>query len=175
MNHGGANALKYYDSRLSRLISSVYHEHKWDEFKFNANHGHLRKSQQLLMKRVMQLLPTGVDFHLNYIHHGLHFASGKPMQLDIFVPTMNLAFEYQGRQHYAPVRVLPANVETDQEKLAACQMRGITLIAVPYWWDGSMDSLRASVHLARPDLVADPGNGKPIPDEAPGAAKPRKK
>jgi len=35
---------------------------------------------------------------------------------------------------------------------------GITLMEVPYWWDGQSISLATSLHAMRPDLLADYAN-----------------
>ena len=40
----------------------------------------------------------------------------------------------------------------------------ITLIEVPYRWDGTAESLAATIHTARSDLIANPPpNVEPIP------------
>jgi hypothetical protein len=50
-------------------------------------------------------------------------------------------------------------------KYAACAKLGITLIEIPYWWDGSIDSLANTIHKYRPDLIPEPrGNGEAIPE-----------
>jgi hypothetical protein len=41
----------------------------------------------------------------------------------------------------------------DKEKKLACQLLGITLIEVPYWWDASKGQIEAMVHAVRPDIV----------------------
>jgi hypothetical protein len=40
---------------------------------------------------------------------------------------------------------------------------GITLIEVPYWWDGKYASLAATVYSYRPDLFTEKITGNPIP------------
>jgi len=40
----------------------------------------------------------------------------------------------------------------DKEKKELCAGAGITLLDVPYWWDGSHGSLAATIHKARPDI-----------------------
>lgn len=54
----------------------------------------------------------------------------------------------------------------DEEKRIACEAEGITLIEVPYWWDGNVASLMATIKSARPDLLTDfplPPGAQPIP------------
>ena len=68
----------------------------------------------------------------------LFSGTNRPMQLDIFIPELNLAFEYQGEQHYT-FHYLYGHPEErqmrDAEKKIKCAEAGITLIEVPYWWD----------------------------------------
>jgi hypothetical protein len=49
-----------------------------------------------------------------------------------------------------------------QEKRVACDENGIKLIEIPYWWDFTKDSLVATIHMHRPDLIKTPGHGKVI-------------
>ena len=41
----------------------------------------------------------------------------------------------------------------------------MTLIEIPYWWDNSQESLKATVYSLRPDLIHHVGTGKPIPSK----------
>jgi hypothetical protein len=49
-----------------------------------------------------------------------------------------------------------------------CTKEGITLIEVPYWWDGNQSSLLATLYQVRPELVPSGEDiGDPIPLEPP--------
>ena len=93
------------------------------------------------------------------------------MELDIFLPTENLAFEYQGEQHYYNLYFMRTDwlqqKQRDKQKKEACNENGITLIEIPYWWDRTKDSLMATVKKHRPDLIQDKVCSKPIPDRPP--------
>lgn len=60
------------------------------------------------------------------------------LELDIFVPSKNLAFEYQGQQHFHPVRHWGGSKglqdlrERDKRKAKLCASCGINLIAIDY-------------------------------------------
>ena len=97
----------------------------------------------------------------------LRFSSGQKMQLDIYLAQANLAFEYQGEHHFYDVPIFGPSIqysERDMEKRKACQQKGITLIEIPYWWDFELESLKATIHSFRPDLLSKPAKGAPIPN-----------
>jgi len=66
---------------------------------------------------------------------------GRPISFDVFVPTLNLALEYHGQQHYEENYWFGSRTdseEREEEKRQACNLLGITLIEVPYWWQRDM-------------------------------------
>jgi hypothetical protein len=97
-----------------------------------------------------------LDVREDFVHEELVFQSGVKMQLDVFLPRELLAFEYQGEQHFYDVFSMGSKwnyEQRDVEKREACKMNGITLIEIPYWWDKKRESLEATIHSKRPDLV----------------------
>jgi hypothetical protein len=60
------------------------------------------------------------------------------LELDLFVPSLNLAFEYQGQQHFHPVSLwggakgLQDLQERDKRKAKLCARKGIDLVAIDY-------------------------------------------
>lgn len=62
------------------------------------------------------------------------------LQLDIYIPNLKIAFEYQGYQHYIYPNFYHKSlnkfinlVERDKRKKELCNQRGITLIEFPYF------------------------------------------
>lgn len=79
------------------------------------------------------------------------------MQLDVFVVEHNLAFEYQGRQHYEETGImgpLQAIQERDARKVQLAEEKGLRLIHIPFWWDDKKGSLAALLHSRYPGLLA---------------------
>jgi len=80
---------------------------------------------------------------------------GNDMELDLFCPSLALAFEYQGPQHYGELpqftnKEMRKNM--DEAKKGICERLGITLIDIPYWkWkkNEKVSSLYQSFKLLR--------------------------
>jgi hypothetical protein len=108
-----------------------------------------------------------------YKDDGRMFPSSKwKVEFDLFIPEHRFAVEYDGIYHYKDVISLQGNItqrNRDPEKVAAALKEGITILSVPYWWDGSASQLANSIHAVRADLIREPtGDGKAIPDEPVG-------
>ena len=76
---------------------------------------------------------------------------------DVALPTLSLVFEYQGEQHYLDNTIfgsLSTQQNRDKIKREWFSKAGLTLIEVPFWWDGRSQSLLATIHSHRPDLVS---------------------
>eukprot|EP01125_Pyxidicula_operculata_P009166 TRINITY_DN3035_c0_g1_i1.p1 TRINITY_DN3035_c0_g1~~TRINITY_DN3035_c0_g1_i1.p1 ORF type:complete len:107 (-),score=22.63 TRINITY_DN3035_c0_g1_i1:27-347(-) len=80
------------------------------------------------------------------------------IEFDVWIPSLNLAFEYQGEQHYFPITAFSANTDAynlrDKEKDLLCLNNGITLVQIPYWWKGDLDSLTQSILSKDKNLVS---------------------
>lgn len=92
------------------------------------------------------------------------------MGFDLFLPSLRLAFEYHGEQHFRDTMIFGLSemyATRDAEKRAACLASNVTLIEIPYWWDDHIESLKTTIHHARPDLIKKPGSLPAIPKTNP--------
>ena len=93
----------------------------------------MSKGAQELLEIVKQLFPNQrIEFEHNVADRGALF-------LDIFLPRLDLAFEYDGIQHFQYIEHFHGDRmgfakarKRDAEKDDACENKGITLIRVAY-------------------------------------------
>lgn len=142
---------------LAKYLPHHHHHQMKDEMSWTL------KAQRSLFSIFQGLFPDK-DILLNYQHPTLSFTSSKPVELDIFIPELSIAIEYQGPQHYT---TLPkcfgshsALLERDNDKRMVCASSGITLIEVPYTWDLTRDSVLKLVRHHRPEVTAHKPNTK---------------
>ena len=74
---------------------------------------------------------------------GVAFPKARPgflgrLELDGYAETLQLAFEFQGKQHFERVPFFDRNdglegrMDRDRRKLALCKQEGVDLIIIPY-------------------------------------------
>ncbi len=115
-----------------------------------------------------RLFDDDSEIEENYRHPQLRYKSGLPMELDIFLPKEQLAFEYQGEHHFKDVYHLGTlwqQKQRDEEKRISCMENEITLIEVPYWWNKETSSLASTIHKRTKGTILSSINGaaQPIP------------
>ena len=107
-----------------------------------------RSSQRWLFLQIQKLFP-GEEIVEDYFHDQISRENGFSVQFDIFLVKRNIAIEYHGKQHFEDIPTGFGPVELyqkrDQEKARLCEKYGIHLIIIPYWWDNSVDSLKATL------------------------------
>lgn len=145
-NYGGGFITSRQNSPLLAVMY-LYPNFPWEPEKFRRG----MRAQKKLLACVMKLYPENIVKY-NYMHPDMRFSgSNWKMELDVFLPQLALAFEYQGEGHYKPVSVwggeegLKIRQAQDAEKRIACTAKKITLIEVPYTWDRSEAELKKMI------------------------------
>ena len=93
---------------------------------------------------------AGLPYQEEYSFPDLISSSGRPLRFDFAVfddnGDIDFLIEYQGIQHYEAKskfggkKGLFQQQYNDAQKRKYCQEHGYTLIAIPYWDEGAMDS-----------------------------------
>ena len=124
------------NSSLFRFLSNFYDDQQWNQSYFLQSIK--RSAQRALFINIKRLIDKQIVME-EYYHPLLKFKSGSFVQFDVFVPSIEIAFEYQGEQHFDDIPSNFASIEAclfrDSEKKSLCDLFGIRLITVPYWWN----------------------------------------
>ena len=73
------------------------------------------------------------------------------MSYDIFISGLNIAIEYQGKQHFEPVDFFGGEegykktVERDKLKRKLSEENGIKLVYINYWEDVTIDLIKEKI------------------------------
>eukprot|EP01114_Cavostelium_apophysatum_P014947 TRINITY_DN3989_c0_g1_i1.p1 TRINITY_DN3989_c0_g1~~TRINITY_DN3989_c0_g1_i1.p1 ORF type:complete len:475 (-),score=70.21 TRINITY_DN3989_c0_g1_i1:108-1532(-) len=150
-----------YNGSLIGALSSIYPEYTWEKkrWKFNTS---ASKAQTSLFDYLVKLFPT-CDTYLCFDCNTLSkevTTEMKKLEVDVAIPSLKLVFEYQGEQHYDIIHPRnsqmyddPASQQLrDSAKKRDLQKLGLTLVEIPFWWDKSESSLKATILKERPDL-----------------------
>jgi hypothetical protein len=123
--------LKQLRDRLERKLNNSIENITRKEFGFRKV-GKAWVSETLLYQMVHRIFAKHEVVH----HHRPDWLDG--LELDIFVPALQLGLEYQGQQHFHPINAwggvpaLRALRSRDQEKRRKCEEAGVALVEIDY-------------------------------------------
>ena len=115
------------DSEIAKIIENEVRQ----EFGFKKI-GEQWLNETLMFHIVQSLFPQCNVFQ----HYRPKWLQG--LELDVFVDTMNIGFEYQGIQHFKPIKhwggpeKLAIQQEHDKRKRELCNNQGVKLITICY-------------------------------------------
>eukprot|EP01127_Copromyxa_protea_P011086 TRINITY_DN2768_c0_g1_i1.p1 TRINITY_DN2768_c0_g1~~TRINITY_DN2768_c0_g1_i1.p1 ORF type:complete len:426 (-),score=84.35 TRINITY_DN2768_c0_g1_i1:1313-2590(-) len=145
---GAGSCLSHFSNRIANMLQFGFPEIAWDPKMFSNRRK--QASQRWLFQLATQLF-QGKEIIYNYRFNP---ADGETilatnMEFDIWLPELRIAMEYQGEHHYHNFDTFIGGNLTraslhqtrDDNKRAFCLRESIKLIEVPYWWDGSQESL----------------------------------
>lgn len=137
---GGKSLLALYNNNILKLLEFIYPLIDW------SNVAHQMSELEKMTHAALRVL-----FDVEIIP----FQQFEFGELDFYLPKWSLGFEVQGEQHFMDSRYRGDFQEQqcrDSAKRKGCEQKGITLIELGYWWDGSPKSLMARIQKLRPDI-----------------------
>ncbi|GAM17741.1 hypothetical protein SAMD00019534_009160 [Acytostelium subglobosum LB1] len=144
---GGFSLVKR-NGGFCQSLAQVYPEQKWNPRQFNTPG---KKSSQRLLKLYLTRLfgdHEVIEEYRDLARLRYTNSTNFGFQLDFYIPSLNVAFEYQGKQHFQDTRLYgDAKIyrDRDAEKRVICNQLSIKLIDIPYWWDNQIDSLIGTI------------------------------
>eukprot|EP00026_Physarum_polycephalum_P009957 Phypoly_transcript_10098.p1 GENE.Phypoly_transcript_10098~~Phypoly_transcript_10098.p1 ORF type:complete len:437 (+),score=59.46 Phypoly_transcript_10098:103-1311(+) len=137
-------------------LKEAFPERDWTDLEARNSAIPFPAVQHLLKVHLEKNLPEGIAIHENYTFPDLAFSeSSEKLTVDVFLPSLSLALDYQGEQHYDSNEFFGDTVvrqNTDTEKRSILERKGYTFVQVDSWWDRSYPSLASIIHKYRPDI-----------------------
>ena len=132
---------------IHQALKVVFPEEKWSKREFILRN---KKVNQRILCCVIQEIYPIYYWLENYRSPMIHGDKDRALEFDIYLPALNLAFEYQGEHHYDDIPHAFAQLELykgrDEMKVTISKEKmNIKIILVPYWWDGLRPSLEATI------------------------------
>ena len=90
------------------------------------------------------ILLKGTALHFNARKEvGLKYNdTGDYLEIDIYIPSLRLAIEFNEKHHYSTLEQSHVPLQQiknkDKSKREIIEVAGLTLITIPYWWDGTL-------------------------------------
>jgi hypothetical protein len=141
-----------YNVGLYRALLKTFPSEVWDR---NAFRSRSKKSEQReIFLSLVQLLPQ--SFILENYYHPQLMELGYHYEFDVFIPTLNIAVEYQGEQHFHDVSLFTSSYSyqlRDRKKFSLSNAVDITLFSIPYWSDRSSASLFSLLYYFSPKFL----------------------
>ena len=149
---GGEGLLKRYSHRLLHLLETAYPDKDWNLEK--SSRRDKRSVQRWLFLKVEELF-EGYEIIEDFFYEKLDRSSCKALQFDLYIPRLDVAFEFQGIHHskeipaFGSVDMYQAR---DREKQLLCEQHDITLVVIPHFWDLSENHLIDIIKNCQPQL-----------------------
>lgn len=109
-----------------------------------------------LIDTVKNIFPDAEVKSTFYRQDLIYSDTKRPFSLSVFIPKLNLAFEYLEDPNFSWQYSFGAEFSSDtfyKSKKIVCDKLGITLIEVPSWWDKRTESLIEVIKRNRSDLL----------------------
>lgn len=111
------------------------------------------KSEQLMFQLITQMFPKKpvyYQYRADFLKQG-----NSQLSYDVFIPSLHLAFEYQGKQHFEPIDFFGGKDGfekqqwRDKQKLKLSIENHITLVYINYWDDLNVQLIQQRIKEAQ--------------------------
>ena len=127
---------------LLYYLKKIYPDEKWNKKVFLSRNK--KTNQRILYVNTSQIFANDLIYE-NYYHPSLSDSFNSNLEFDIFIPSRDIALEYQGEQHYEEIPAVFGQWEECKErdilKKSLSLQNNVKLIQIPFWWDQSTSSL----------------------------------
>jgi len=140
---------------ISSLLNKAYPQHLWISNNFLQSR--VKKRVQQKLKRVVSQIFPNAEIVEEYTKPHFVFSNNEKMFFDLFLPSLGLAIEYHGEQHFQDIEFFKPQLYTskrDLEKKNKCEEFGITILEIPYWWDLSKEGIIHAIEKQHPRLIS---------------------
>ena len=138
---------------IFKLLTKYFANEKWHFKNFVK---YTKKSKQKFLFSSLQSLFPAYLLIENY-RHNLILNTKTALEFDIYIPSLNMAIEYHGQQHFDDIPAIFAPSDSihdrDEVKINSAKQFGIDIVSIPYWWNLSSSSLISTLNLYLPSSL----------------------
>ena len=130
--------------RILQLLQRVFPNEIWDKKTFSTRG---KKTTQRLLYSMTQKFFPQLNVYEDY-RHPVIVSANSYLEFDLFIPSINIAFEYQGEQHYFELphsSKIELSHNREEVKASLAIENQISLIVIPFWWDQSQSSFYSTI------------------------------
>lgn len=140
------NVENIYEKIITDIRNGAYDDSDWQSYTVPEGKW---KSEQLLYEIVKQIYPQKSVFY-QYRPSFLLYQN-RQLSYDIYIPSLKIAFEYQGKQHFEPVDFFGGEEsfikqkERDKLKKKLSESAGVCIVYINYWDSLSIELVKERI------------------------------
>ena len=149
---GGSGLLDKYKS-IHNILEKAFPDEDWNTVNFSSKRK--KAAQRYLFQQIRKIIGN-IEVVEEYIHEELARESGFGAEFDIYIPSLQIAIEYQGEHHYKDIPAFgPVELyqERDIEKVTLCKKHNIHLVIIPYWTSMESDAILSQLSSQLPTHI----------------------